>query len=188
MRTYKIPFGFTLIEMIATVAVLAILVTVGIPSFQETIDKRRLTGAAEQLYGDLQYARAEAIKRNANVFVAFTAGSTSWCYGMSSTNATCNCSTPTSCQLDGVEKVVNETGFRNISLGVNNIAGATPNLNFEPRRGRVRMNNNAADIGTGLVTFTSSNSKELRLDVRTLGRVKICSPSGSTNLSGYPLC
>ena len=176
--------GFTLIEMIATVAVLAVLVTVGIPSFQETIDKRRLTGAAEQLQADLQYARSEAIKRNGNVFVNFTASGSNWCYGISTT--TCNCNT-TSCQLDTVEKEVNQDGFRNISLGVTNMTGN--NLNFEPRRGLVSMNNNAAPIVTGTVTLTSSSSsKSLRIDVSRLGRVKLCSPSGSGNLSGYPTC
>ena len=179
--------GFTLIEMIATVAVLAVLVTVGIPSFQETIDKRRLTGAAEQLQADLQYARSEAIKRNGNVFVTFTGTGTTWCYGMSATTATCNCTTSTSCQLDTVEKVVNQTGFRNISLGVASITGN--NLNFEPRRGLVSMNNNATPIVTGSVTLTSTSStKSLRIDVSRLGRVKLCSPSGSGNLSGYPTC
>ena len=190
MTTYRTHIGFTLIEMIATVAVLAILVTVGIPSFQETIDKRRLTGAAEQLYGDLQYARSEAIKRNANVFVTFTGSGTTWCYGMSATTATCNCTTANSCALDGVEKVVNQTGFRNISLGVSNITNN--NLNFEPRRGLVSMNNNALPIVTGEIEFTSnhgaSNEKELRLEVSRLGRVKMCSPSGNENVSGYPTC
>lgn len=180
--------GFTLIEMIATVAVLAVLVTVGIPSFQETIDKRRLTGAAEQLQADLQYARSEAIKRNGNVFVTFTGSGTTWCYGLSATTATCNCTTANSCALDGVEKVVNQTGFRNVSVS-QNITGS--NLNFEPRRGIVRMNNNAANIGTGTITFESnsgaSNEKELQISVGTMGRVKMCSPS-SNKVSGYPDC
>ena len=190
MSPIRSNIGFTLIEMIATVAVLAVLVTVGIPSFQETIDKRRLTGAAEQLQADLQYARSEAIKRNGNVFVSFTLVSgTDWCYGMSSTTATCNCNTATSCQLDGVEKVVNEDGFRNISLGVASITGN--NLNFEPRRGLVSVNSNATPIATGSVTLTSNigttSAKVLRIDVSRLGRVKLCSPS-TGNLSGYPTC
>ena len=187
MTTYQTHSGFTLIEMMVTIAVLGILVTVGIPSFQETIDKRRLAGAAEQLYGDLQYARSEAIKRNANVFVTFTGSGTTWCYGMSATTATCNCTTANSCALDGVEKVVNQSGFRNVSMAVASITGN--NLNFEPRRGMVKKNNNAADIGTGTVTFTSGSTKQLQLDIRRLGRVKICSPSGDTvNVAGYGVC
>ena len=178
--------GFTLIEMIATVAVLAILVTVGIPSFQETIDKRRLTGAAEQLQADLQYARSEAIKRNGNVFVTFTGSGTTWCYGISTASCDCNAA---SCQLDTVEKEVNQTGFRNVSVS-QNITGN--GFNFEPRRGIARVTNNTVNIGTGTITLKSnsgaSNEKDLQVVVGTVGRVKICSPSGSTNLSGYPLC
>ena len=179
--------GFTLIEMIATVAVLAVLVAVGIPSFQETIDKRRLTGAAEQLQADLQYARSEAIKRNGNVFVTFTGSGTTWCYAIST--AICDCSAA-SCLLDGVEKEVNQTGFRNVSVS-QDITGS--NLYFEPRRGIVKKDGAATNvnIGTGTITLKSnsgaSNEKDLQIAVGTMGRVKICTPA-SYKVSGYPDC
>lgn len=187
MTTYRTHTGFTLIEMIATVAVLAVLVTVGIPSFEETIDKRRLTGAAEQLQTDLQYARSEAIKRNGNVFVSFIASGSNWCYGISTATA-CTCTTAGSCRVDLVEKVVNQDGFRNIKMGLSSITGN--NLNFEPRRGLVRMNNNAADMVEGTVEFESSfgNERETRILVNRMGRLRLCSPSGSHNVVGYQAC
>lgn len=61
--------GFTLIELMAAVAVLAVLLTLGLPSFEDFIRRLRLSGAMGDLIGDLNLARGEAIKRNARVLV-----------------------------------------------------------------------------------------------------------------------
>ena len=113
MRPASSYTGFTLIELVVTVAVLAILLGVAVPAFQDTLAKHRLVGAAEQLYADLNYARGEAIKRNTSVVVSFSTF-TDWCYGIAL--AACACGTPGNCQLDGVEKIVSSANFRGVSL------------------------------------------------------------------------
>lgn len=57
--------GTTLLELMVVLAVSAILLTVGIPSFAAFIDASRLTGATNALVSSLHLARSEAIKRNA---------------------------------------------------------------------------------------------------------------------------
>src|SRR5262245_41817458 len=47
--------------------VLGILVAFGVPSFNNAMLSARLNGAAGELYGSMQLARSEAIKRNATV-------------------------------------------------------------------------------------------------------------------------
>lgn len=59
--------GFTLVELMVVVAVLAALLGVGAPSFMEWIQNTRIRSAAESLQNGLQIARAEAVRRNANV-------------------------------------------------------------------------------------------------------------------------
>ncbi|MDG4559694.1 MAG: Tfp pilus assembly protein FimT/FimU [Candidatus Competibacter sp.] len=59
--------GFTLMELMVTVAVAAILLFVGVPTFQETINNNRLTSNANALVAALNLARSEAIKRNTRV-------------------------------------------------------------------------------------------------------------------------
>jgi type IV fimbrial biogenesis protein FimT len=61
--------GFTLIELIVTMAVLAILVALATPSFEMIINSNRLTGNANELMTTLQSARMEAVRRNARVVV-----------------------------------------------------------------------------------------------------------------------
>jgi len=65
--------GFTLIELMVTVAVAAILLTVGVPSFRDTVENNRLTAAANELVSALNLARSEAIKRGVRVTVCKSA-------------------------------------------------------------------------------------------------------------------
>lgn len=56
-----------------TIAVLAILLTLAVPSFEATINSNRLTSSANELVGALQTARMEAIRRNQRAAVCFSA-------------------------------------------------------------------------------------------------------------------
>lgn len=59
--------GFTLVELMVVVAVLAALLSIGGPSFMEWIQNSRIRTVAESLQNGLQVARAEAVRRNTNV-------------------------------------------------------------------------------------------------------------------------
>lgn len=66
--------GFTLVELMFTVVVAAILLAVGIPSFRTIILNSRLTTAASSFIVDANLARSEAIKRGAPVDLKANSG------------------------------------------------------------------------------------------------------------------
>lgn len=66
--------GFSLIELMIILALLAIFVGVAVPSFQQMIQSNRAQGAAEELLAQLQYARSEAVMRNQFVVVENLSG------------------------------------------------------------------------------------------------------------------
>ena len=59
--------GFTLVEMAVTMAVAAIVFTVGVPSFVHIVGNNRLTTQLNDLVSDLNLARSEAVKRGLHV-------------------------------------------------------------------------------------------------------------------------
>lgn len=61
------PAGFTLLELVITVAVLAIALGIAIPSFQGITNRNRLTSVANEVVAAMQLTRMEAIRRNQRV-------------------------------------------------------------------------------------------------------------------------
>lgn len=79
--------GFSLVELLIAIGIVAILASLAAPAFTTYIKDTRASNAALQLSSDLNLARSEAIKRNAGVLVcaitateACTAG-TDWVGG-----------------------------------------------------------------------------------------------------------
>ena len=56
--------GFTLLELLVVISVLAILVGIGVPGLRELLLNNRQAGAVNELVAALQLARSEAITRN----------------------------------------------------------------------------------------------------------------------------
>ena len=61
--------GFTIIELMITLVVLAIIISLAAPSFVSMIQNNRATGATNDLIASFQLARTEAIKRNGTVLL-----------------------------------------------------------------------------------------------------------------------
>ena len=68
--------GFSLIELMVVVAVVAILAVVAYPSLTSVINSNRLSSNANELVASLQFARSEAIRRNARVSVCGSSNGT----------------------------------------------------------------------------------------------------------------
>ena len=61
--------GFTLIELLVAIAVAAIVLTLGVPSFERVIERNQLTANINELVASLNYARSEAVRRNQRVSI-----------------------------------------------------------------------------------------------------------------------
>jgi type IV fimbrial biogenesis protein FimT len=173
--------GFTIVELMAVMAVLAIVAVLAAPSFQEFRLRERVKGAANNLFTDLQFARSEAVQRNARVSVSFNTGAT-WCYGVTQGNAACDCSVANSCDI----KTVSSADFPRVTLATASFVSASGTTNWyliDPRMGQSLDAAGAAVTGT--VQF-STGGRALRGELNAMGRVRMC--AAADPIQGYPAC
>ena len=64
--------GFTLIELMIVLALVAILAFVAVPGFQMIVESNRQTSLTNSMLGLLNYARSEALRRSETVDVVQT--------------------------------------------------------------------------------------------------------------------
>lgn len=152
-------FGFTIVELMVVLVIAGVLVVLALPSFNETLARRRLQGQANELVTDLAYAKTEAVQRNQNVALFTGGGGT--CYTIAvwtSGVGSCNCA----CTGGPV-------GLKTVTLtnGVGVSDGVT--FDFEPVRGGLQSATAAsADVSLGSRSYTVS--------VTAYGRVTPFSP------------
>ena len=70
--------GFTLIELMAALAILALLLLLGVPSFITFLRNSEIRSTAESIINGLRSASAEATRRNARIAFTFTGTNGSW--------------------------------------------------------------------------------------------------------------
>lgn len=167
--------GLTLVELLVVLAISAVLLTVAMPAFFGLVHASRLRGAADVLLADLRLTMTESTKHGGDVLISFqhnTDGS-NWCYGLSR-DTNCDCRVASACQIDGVEKITQGLNYSGILINPTHAS-----YRFKPRR---------STITAGNITFTAQDGKQLRVLISGYGRIRNCSPNGTTNLSGLPIC
>ena len=78
----QVQHGFTLIETLVVMGIVAVLAALAGPSFTPMIERWRVRDATESIQSSLYYTRSEAIKRGGNVVIKATDG-TNWNSGWS---------------------------------------------------------------------------------------------------------
>jgi type IV fimbrial biogenesis protein FimT len=83
--------GFTLVELLVTLALLAIMMGVAVPNMSQFLANQRVSAQATELLSSLAYARSEASKRNTNIVILPVSNtpdgwSGGWCTGLATIN------------------------------------------------------------------------------------------------------
>ncbi|MFQ3192036.1 MAG: prepilin-type N-terminal cleavage/methylation domain-containing protein [Paraglaciecola sp.] len=168
-------FGLTLLELLVTISIIVLLVSLGAPAINSIQKNMQLKGAVQSSYFLFQQARVAAITKNIDVTIAIRSGK-KWCAALSDSGV-CDCAIAYECILDGVEYKVDFVDFRFVTIskvkfGVNSVAV------FDANRGLA--------IGhAGSIVFTDG-AKNLKLILSNMGRIRICAVGSS--IGGYKAC
>lgn len=177
--------GFTLVELMVAVAVLAILVGFALPSFRDFAERSWLRGVADSVTQLIGTARTEAIKRNQLVRVEFkqTSGG-GFCAGAATvanpSAAGCDCSA-TTCPVG--QYPANADEIESLTMVGTPSFGSDTAFVIDPATG---MLSDVSDAGS--VEFASPRGFGVRLTVSPMGRASMCTPSGTRTLSGVDPC
>jgi len=191
--------GFTLIELMVTVAVIVIVGMLALPSFISFRERAVLRAGTEQVVSFWNQARFEAAKRNQMVKVSVSTSGSAFCLGATTTtntadNTACDCFTANACNVAAFPAPsaanVTQSEWNGMTFFVNN--GVTPTLGglnnkvavIEPKRGGLTE---ASDAGA--LTFSDpAGGKDYKLNmlVDQLGRVVLCESNQTVHhMSGY---
>jgi type IV fimbrial biogenesis protein FimT len=177
MKTRIFQHGFTMIELMVVIAVVAILAVLAVPSLVNTLAKKRLEGAAAELATDIEYARSEAVHRNAAAGVVFAANCYT-IYVLGSTNAT-NCTTLGT----GATQLKTVQVGNGVSLNLVPVTAGNAFIAFDPVRGMaIDAGAGATDLSGYIDVTSSSGNWQVRNLVTRVGRVKTCSPNSTIGL------
>lgn len=162
--------GFTLVEMVVVVALMAIFLAIALPAFRQLIMNFQVRVLAESVVNGLQLARGTAVQRNENVRFELTQNAGSFTLGWV-------------VKLDdGTVIQAKDTGEAAPYLLIGTLPNNSTAVTFNGL-GRVAPNNpvsdsvNTIDVDIPTSIMPASESWDLRIRVLPGGLIRMCDPN-----------
>lgn len=174
-RRHRVPGGFTFVELLVTIAVLSIVLTIAIPSFTSFIADSRTSAARNKLTSSISLARSEAIKTGAQAVICRRNANANTCAG-NSTSGTAAWSNGWLVYADADEDTVLDAG--ELVRVVEDLPEQTT-ITFAGGD-LLRFDNLGALVRTGTgeqifaVSDSADSSKGQALSILPTGRVRTC--------------
>lgn len=167
--------GFTLIEVLITLAIVGVVLMLGLPGITEWMQNAQIRTAAESLQSGLQVARTEAVRRNTHV--EFVLGNPGNSGGTGWTVRTVNPAADVQSVPDGV-------GSRNVVLTASPAGATTVTFNGFgriPTAPAATTNADGSEFLTQIdldnASLSTTASRELRIVISGGGEIRMCDPN-----------
>jgi type IV fimbrial biogenesis protein FimT len=155
--------GFTLIELMITIVILAILLFVALPNFAVWMQNTQIRTAGEAILNGMQLARAEAIRRNVNVELRMDVSS-GWTARIAGTGEVVQ--SRLAAEGSGAALVtIAPAGAQTVTF--NSFGSIATNADGTPTVTEIKIDSPA---------IPAADSRELCVLVRAGGNVRLCDP------------
>jgi len=152
--------------MLIAIAVVAIILAIGLPSFKAMFDGNKLKGGSDALYFMLSLSKTESIKRNANIYLSIEENDT-WCVGVTTdVAADCDCNVKGACNVAAVSSM----DYEGVTL-----SSSYTSPTFEQVRGAFNESDKS-------FTLQSDSNTAVQIRINMLGAVKMCGVNGVLGL------
>lgn len=168
------PDGYTLIEMMVTIAIVAVLAALALPSFQSLVLSTRASSGANRMLALLSTARSEAVARNRRVVIC-----------RSDTGTECSTDSEAGWEVGAMAYVdVNSDNSYDATIDGEPILAAVPcaqdvtiagNSNVDDQM--VYLPSGLAGFNNGKLTVTASEEHQRKVVISTTGRARVCNPA-----------
>ena len=183
--------GFSLVELMMSIVLLAIGTAIALPSFRDQVEKRQVTNGAEQIASFINSVQGVAMKTNREIWVSWDrTADNEWCIGAND-DTTCDCNEANSCDIDGQAFVIDNSSAFNRDMFYAFSGGDGDTYGFDPVRGLMIDQSGDIIVPADFPELKlRSNNDEFRLNLRvnSTGRVVLCSDSATHAVPGYDVC
>lgn len=178
-------YGFTLVELIFALAIVALLMLLGLPSYQAWIQNVKIRNTAESILNGMQLSKAEAVRRNMNVgfylvssmdaSCALDDTHSNWIVGLQEPNANCNEAPSETVAPQIIQKRSEQEGATE-GLTISTLPSGASSFVFTPlgRGNAVGSEITQVDVG---ISSSISGVRNLRILVGAGGSLKMCDPN-----------
>lgn len=179
--------GFTIIELMTTVAILSIVLALAVPSFTEWIRNNQVRTVSDSLQNGLRTAQAESLRRNRQVVFYLTNARVQAINGTAAANGR-NWAMQTVAAFDDTNPEFIQSGTLGDVSPTTAIAG--PAAICFSSNGRVVANPSGTGVsgaacaaGGATYTVTQANARTMSVRVTMGGQVRMCDPQRSAATS-----
>lgn len=172
------PMGFTMIELMIVVVIIAIATMLGIPSYRAWMQNTQIYNAASSVENGLQKAKAEAVKRNVNI--EFVLGSNPpWRIQLPGN--TTPCPIPSGAALTTLLECSTTEGEKNVTAAATPTTATT--ITFNSFGGVVNNLNGASLTQIDFSSAVLPGTHNLRVTIGLGGITRMCDPNLATGSS-----
>lgn len=169
--------AFTMVELLISVLILIILITLSAPSFHALFSQQILLTSTKRLHHFLAFANSQSIKLNQKVYVHFCEKESTSAWRMALSDQTsCDCYVANHCLVNGQEFNQSLSDGQWVLITPSDVTFTGLQASYNAMR---------FSVNSGSITLNDSYGHRLKVIQSTM-RLRICAPDN--DLMGYKKC